>query len=92
MLDGIAELKQRTAPGSTTLFKLDAPAAATNHLPIQVRYAPGIPVAQQVRFSPQVPATAYVQYLLLIRNSGAVQPLSSAIKTLATDDHSKPAR
>lgn len=78
VLSGIAELKQRTAPGSTTLYKLDAPGAATNRLPIQVRYAAGIPVEQQIQFSAQLPATAYVQYLLLVRDSGPVQPLQPA--------------
>ena len=76
VLDGMAELMQRTAPGSATLFKLDAPAAATTRQPIRVRYAPGIPPGQQIQFAPQLPASAYVQYLLLVRDSGPVQPLA----------------
>ena len=78
VLTGMTELKQCTAPGSTTLFRLDAPGAATTRLPIQVRYAPGIPVGQQIQFSPQLPASAYVQYLLLVRDSEAVAPLTPA--------------
>ena len=75
VLTGLAELKQRTAPGSTTLFRLDAPGAATGRQPIAVRYAPGVPVGQQLQFSAQLPAAAYVQYLVLVRDSGPVQPL-----------------
>ena len=75
VLTGLAELKQRTAPGSTTLFRLDAPGAATIRQPIQVQYAPGVPVEQQIQFSAQLPTTAYVQYLVLVRDSGPVQPL-----------------
>ena len=75
VITGLEELKQRTAPGSTTLFRLDAPGAATLRQPIQVRYAPGVPAGQQIQFSAQLPATAYVQYLVLVRDSGPVQPL-----------------
>ena len=75
VLTGLVELKQRTAPGSTTLFRLDAPGAATIRQPIQVRYAPGVPVEQQIQFSAQLPTTAYVQYLVLVRDSEMVQPL-----------------
>ena len=78
VLDGLTELKQRTAPGSTTLFRLDAPGAASNRQPIRLRYAPGLPPSQQMQFSPQVPAAAYVQYLLLVRDSGPVRPLPAA--------------
>lgn len=75
VLTGLEELKQRTAPGSTTLFRLDAPGAATVRQPIAVRYAPGVPAGQQLQFSAQLPAAAYVQYLMLVRDSGPVQPL-----------------
>ena len=78
VLEGLAELKQRTAPGSTTLFRLNAPAAASTRQPIRLRYAPGMPPSQQMQFSPQVPAAAYVQYLLLVRDSGPVRPLPAA--------------
>ena len=67
------ELKRRTTAGSTTLFRLDGPAARP--AAIGVRYAPGVPPAQQLQFRPELPATAYVQYLVLVRDSGAVQPL-----------------
>ena len=75
VLAGIEQLKQRTKPGSTTLFRLDAAGAATRRQPISVRYAPGIPAGQQIQFSPRLPASAYVQYLLLVRDSKAVEPL-----------------
>lgn len=75
VLTGLSELKQRTAPGSTTLFRLDAPGAATTRQSIEVRYAPGIPAGQQIQFSAALPAVAYVQYLVLMRDSGPVQPL-----------------
>ena len=72
---GLEELKRRTQPGSTTIFRLHAPAAATNRQPIRVTYAPGIPAGQQIRFRADLPATAYVQYLVLVRNSPALTPL-----------------
>lgn len=75
VIAGIDELKARTQPGSTTLFKLDAAGAATTQQPIRVTYAPGIPTAQQLQFNPQLPAAAYVQYLVLVRDSGLAQPL-----------------
>lgn len=75
LIDGIQELKQRTKPGSTTLFALNAPQAATNQHPIRISYAPGVPAGQQIKFKAELPATAYVQYLILVRNSPAVQPL-----------------
>ena len=78
VLDGLAELKQRTAPGSSTLFRLDAPGAASTRQPIRLRYAPGMPASQQLQFAAQVPAAAYAQYLLLVRGSGPVQPLQPA--------------
>ncbi|GAA4044511.1 hypothetical protein GCM10022409_33220 [Hymenobacter glaciei] len=78
VLEGLAELKQRTAPGSSTLFRLDAPGAASTRQPIRLRYAPGMPADQQLQFQAQVPAAAYAQYLLLVRESGPVQPLQPA--------------
>lgn len=75
LLAGMAELKQRTQPGSTTLFDLTAPAAATRHQPIQVSYPLGAPLGQAMQFRADLPATAYVQYLLLVRNSPALRPL-----------------
>ncbi|MDU0369356.1 erythromycin esterase family protein [Hymenobacter endophyticus] len=72
---GLEELKRRTQPGTTTIFQLNAPAAATNRQPIRVTYAPGIPAGQQIRFRADLPATAYVQYLVLVRNSPALTPL-----------------
>ncbi|AMJ67080.1 erythromycin esterase family protein [Hymenobacter sp. PAMC 26628] len=76
-ITGLADLKQRTAPGSTTLVRLDAPGAAATRQPIQLRYAPGMPPEQQMQFRPELPATAYVQYLVLIRGSGPVTPLGA---------------
>ena len=84
VLDGLAELKQRTAPGSSTLFRLDAPGAASTRRPIRLRYAPGMPADQQMQFQAQVPAAAYAQYLLLVRDSGPVQPLLPATAPSAT--------
>ncbi|GAA3948621.1 hypothetical protein [Hymenobacter algoricola] len=75
VIEGIGELKAQAAPHSLTLFRLDAPAAATRHQPIRVTYAPGIPAAQQMKFNPSLPAAAYVQYLVLVRDSGPVQAL-----------------
>ncbi|WP_044003227.1 erythromycin esterase family protein [Hymenobacter swuensis] len=72
---GLEELKRRTQPGSTTIFRLNAPTATTNRQPIRVTYAPGIPAGQQIRFRADLPATAYVQYLVLVRNSPALTPL-----------------
>jgi len=77
-LQGLAELLARTQPGSTTLVRLDAPGTAAHRLPVQLSYAPGLPASQQMQFDPAQPATAYVQYLLLVRDAGAVQPLPPA--------------
>jgi hypothetical protein len=77
-LQGLEALKAVTQPGSTTLVRLDAPGAAAHHLPVQLSYAPGLPASQQMQFDPAQPATAYVQYLLLVRDSGAVQLLPTA--------------
>jgi hypothetical protein len=77
-LQGLAELKACTQAGSTTLVRLDAPGTAAHRLPVQLSYAPGLPASQQMQFDPAQPATAYVQYLLLVRDSGAVQPLPTA--------------
>ena len=76
VVEGIHELKQRTQPGSTTLFKLNAPRAVTNREPIRLSYPLGAPLGQNMQFNPALPATAHVQYLLLVRNSAAVQPLT----------------
>lgn len=84
VLEGVEELKQRTQPGSTTLFRLDAPAAATTHQPIRVSYSLGAPLGQNMQFKPELPATAYVQYLVLVRNSAAVQPLEPAVAAAAS--------
>ncbi|UOQ53325.1 erythromycin esterase family protein [Hymenobacter cellulosivorans] len=75
VIGGMEELKAQTTPGSTTLFRLDAPGAASTRQPIRVTYAPGIPATQQMQFDPKLPAAAYVQYLVLVRDSKAVQPL-----------------
>ena len=75
VVEGIEELKQRTQPGSTTLFKLNAPRAATNRAPIRLSYPLGAPLGQNMQFKPELPATAYVRYLVLVRNSAAVRPL-----------------
>lgn len=77
-LQGLEELKTCTQPGSTTLVRLDAPGTAAHRLPVQLSYAPGLPASQQMLFDPAQPATAYVQYLLLVRDSGAVRPLPAA--------------
>ena len=74
---GLADLKQRTAPGSTTLVRLDAPGAAAGRQPIRLHYAPGMPPEQQMQFRPELPATAYMQYLVLVRGSGPVTPLGA---------------
>ena len=78
VLAGLAPLLAATQPGSTTLVQLDAPGAAARHLPVQLRYAPGLPSSQQLRPDPALPATAYVQYVLLVRDSPATQPLAPA--------------
>ncbi|MGI4873286.1 MAG: hypothetical protein ACRYFX_19160 [Janthinobacterium lividum] len=70
-INGLAALKARTAPTSLTLLPLAGPQA------LAVRYAPGLPADQQLRFNPQVPACDYVQYLVLVRGSGAVTPLAA---------------
>jgi hypothetical protein len=75
LLAGMAELKQRTQPGSTTLFDLTAPTAATRRQPIGISYPLGAPLGQAMQFRADLPATAYVQYLLLVRNSPALRPL-----------------
>ncbi|MCB2407095.1 hypothetical protein [Hymenobacter lucidus] len=75
VIGGIEELKAQTKPGSTTLFRLDAAGAATVRQPIRVTYAPGIPAAQQMQFDLKLPAAAYVQYLVLVRDSEMVQSL-----------------
>ncbi|QIX61070.1 erythromycin esterase family protein [Hymenobacter sp. BT18] len=75
LIDGMPELKAQTQPGSTTVFQLNAPTAVTNQQPIRVSYAAGVPKGQQIHFRPELPATAYVQYLILVRNSAAVQAL-----------------
>lgn len=75
MLQGIGPLLAATQPGSTTLLRLDAPGAAAGRLPVQLRYAPGLPASQQLQPDPKLPATAYMQYLLLVRDSGMTQPL-----------------
>ncbi len=77
-LRGLEGLKVRTQPGSTTLVRLDAPGTAAHCLPVQLTYAPGLPASQQMQFDPAQPATAYVQYLLLVRDSDAVRPLPAA--------------
>jgi hypothetical protein len=75
LIEGMPKLKERTQPGSTTLFTLNAPGASTNRQPIKISYAPGVPAGQQVKFKAELPATAYAQYLILVRTSPAVQPL-----------------
>lgn len=75
LIDGMPELKAQTQPGSTTVFQLNAAGAITTQQPIRVSYAPGVPKGQQIHFRQDVPATAYVQYLILVRNSAAVQAL-----------------
>ena len=78
-LQGIEALKARTLPSSTTLVRLDAPGTAARRLPVQITYAPGLPASQQMQFDPARPATDYVQYLLLVRDAGAVRPLSATL-------------
>jgi hypothetical protein len=74
-LAGIETLKAATPAGGTTLWWLGAPGAAAQRLPAQVSYAPGVPAGQQLGFDTQRPATDYVQYVLLLRDSPATQPL-----------------
>jgi hypothetical protein len=74
-LSGLAPLLTATQPGSTTLLRLDASGTAAQRLPVQLRYAPGLPAGQQLRPDPALPATAYVQYLVLVRDSPACQAL-----------------
>jgi hypothetical protein len=78
VLPGLAPLLAATQPGSTTLVRLDAPGTTAHRLPVQLRYAPGLPASQQLRLDPALPATAYVQYLLLVRDSPATQPFAPA--------------
>ena len=47
-----------------------------------MRYAPGLPASQQLLFDAQRPARDYVQYLVLVRGSGAVVPLPAATPAL----------
>lgn len=68
-IEGLAALKARTAPHSLTLLPVPG------HQPLTVQYAPGLPATQQLLFDPQRPARDYVQYLVLVRGSGAVVPL-----------------
>lgn len=74
-LAGIETLKAATPAGGTTLWWLGAPGAAAQRLPAQVSYAPDVPAGQQLGFDAQRPATDYVQYVLLLRDSPATQPL-----------------
>lgn len=83
VLPGLAPLLAATQPGSTTLLRLDAPGTAAHRLPVQLRYAPGLPASQQLRLDPTLPATAYVQYVLLVRDSPATQPFAPPVATSA---------
>jgi hypothetical protein len=79
VLPGLGPLLAATQPNTTTLVRLDAPGTAAHRLPVQLRYAPGLPASQQLRLDPNLPATAYVQYLLLVRDSPATQPFVPTI-------------
>lgn len=71
--DGVEALKTATQPGTSTVFKLIGSEAGTQ--PIRVNYSPFMPKEQQMVFDPARPATDYYQYVVLIRNSDATEPL-----------------
>ncbi|WP_162910486.1 erythromycin esterase family protein [Hymenobacter oligotrophus] len=67
---GIDSLKAASRPSAVTLFP-----TANFGRPLQVTYAPQMPPEQQMRLDDRLPAAAYVQYLLLVRDSDMTQPL-----------------
>ena len=73
MTDGIETLKAATQPNTITLIKLADSETGTQ--PIRMSYSPFMPKEQQIVFDPARPATEYYQYVVLIRNSDATEPL-----------------
>jgi Erythromycin esterase len=72
--DGIEAMKATTQPNTVTVFKLVGSAAGKR--PIQIAYSPFMPKEQQIAFDPARPTTDYFQYVVLIRNSEATEPLA----------------
>ena len=73
MTEGIETLKTATLPNTVTLFKLVG--SVTGNQPITISYSPFMPKEQQMTFDPARPATDYYQYVILIRDSDATEPL-----------------
>lgn len=71
--EGIETLKAATQPNTVTLFKLVGSVAGSQ--PITVSYSPFMPKEQQMMFDPARPVTDYYQYVVLIRDSDATEPL-----------------
>lgn len=73
MTEGIETLKAATQPNTITLIKLAGSETGTQ--PIRVSYSLFMPKEQQMTFDLARPATDYYQYVVLIRNSDATEPL-----------------
>ena len=72
-VDGIEELIAQSKPATVTLFKL--PGTLAGKRPITATYSPFMPAEQRLQFDPSLPTTAYLQYIILVRNSDMTQPL-----------------
>ena len=70
---GIEDLKAATKPNTITVFKLAGIDFGTQ--PVRIKWSPFIPKEQQINYDPARPTTDYYQYLILIRNSPATEPL-----------------
>jgi Erythromycin esterase len=70
---GIERMKAATQPNTLTLIRLAGTPAGAQ--PFRVTYSPFMPKEQQLTFDPARPATDYFQYLVLIRDSEATEPL-----------------
>ncbi len=73
--EGIDAMRTATRPNTLTLFALDRPGSFARKTPIRIKYAPFMPPAQQMQFDPNRPTTDYFQYVILVRNSVATEPL-----------------
>jgi len=73
--EGIDAMRAATRPNTLTLFALDRPGSFARKTPIRIKYAPFMPPAQQMQFDPNHPTTDYFQYVILVRNSAATEPL-----------------
>ncbi len=70
---GIEAMKAATQPNTLTLIRLVGTPAGEQ--PFQITHSPFMPKEQQINFDPIRPATDYFQYIILIRNSDATEPL-----------------